>query len=98
MAAATERLPVLVTKAQKSTIARKAKRARLTMGEFVRRAAEAYDPSAEDAALLAGLAEQIRKTTDEAVAALDRALEAVARSEQRIAEMEAAHAGRGAGQ
>lgn len=96
MATATERLPVLVTREQKATIAKRAKAAKLTMGEFIRRAAEAYSPEADDAAL-DGLLEQVRKTTAEAGKALDEALAAVAQSQKRIEQMEAAHAARKAG-
>ena len=39
MAAATERIPVLVTAKEKAMIAKLAKDAHLSMGEFLRRAA-----------------------------------------------------------
>ena len=87
MASATERLPVLVSKAQKAEIAQRAKEASLTMGEFLRRAAAAYRPAAEDG-LLEGMLGQIKKSSDLANTALDRALENLAASEQRIAAME----------
>lgn len=58
MAAATERIPVLVTPDQKAEITRKAKAANLTVGEFVRRAAAAYQPDDENG-VLERLIEQI---------------------------------------
>ncbi|RJQ48843.1 MAG: hypothetical protein C4528_01840 [Gammaproteobacteria bacterium] len=86
--AATERLTVLVTKAQKAQIAKQAKNGNLTMGEFVRRAAQAYRPD-EDDTLLEGLLDQVKKTTQEATAAIDSALAYVAESNARIERMEA---------
>ena len=93
MAAANERIPVLVTKEQKIRLIKKATSARLSVSEFMRRAAEAYRPDADDN-LLDGLIDQVRKTTTEASRALDDALAFVAASESRIAKMEAAHARR----
>ncbi len=93
--AATERIPLLVTPAQKALIAKRAKASKLTVNEFVRRAAEGYDPSDDDEALIR-LVAQVKKTTHEATTALDAALEACAESNRRIARMEAAHAARGA--
>jgi phage shock protein A len=91
--AATERIPLLVTPAQKALFARKAKASKLTVNEFVRRAAEAYDPSDNDEALIR-LVAQVKQTTHEATTALDAALKACAESNRRIAGMEAAHAAR----
>ena len=93
MAAANERITVLVTKEQKIRLIKKATSARLGVSEFMRRAAEAYQPDASDD-MLDGLVEQIRKTTAQASKALDDALAFVAASENRIAKMEAAHARR----
>ena len=45
---ASERLPVLVTKEQKARIAEKARAANLTMGELVRRAVDAYEPTEDE--------------------------------------------------
>jgi uncharacterized protein (DUF1778 family) len=91
--AATERIPLLVTPAQKALFAKKAKASQLTVNEFVRRAAEEYDPSDEDAALLR-LVAQVKQTTHEAMAALDAALKSCADSNRRIADMEAARVAR----
>lgn len=87
--AATERIPVLVTPDQKANITRKAKAANLTVGEFGRRAAEAYRPDDDDG-VFERLIEQIKKTGTRASRALDRSLAFVAESEKRIEELEAA--------
>jgi phage shock protein A len=89
--AATERIPLLVTPAQKALFTKRAKASKLTVNEFVRRAAEAYSPSDEDEALIR-LVAQVKQTTHEATAALDTALKSCADSNRRIADMEAAHA------
>lgn len=93
MATATERLPILVTKAQKAQIAKKAKDAKLTMGEFVRRAAQAYTPG-EDNTILEGLIDQVKKTAREASGAIDSALAFVTASNARIERMEAKNTAR----
>jgi hypothetical protein len=91
--AATERIPLLVTPAQKALFTRKAKASKLTVNEFVRRAAESYDPNDDDEALLR-LVAQVKQTTHEATAALEAALKSCADSNRRIAEMESAHVAR----
>lgn len=91
--AATERIPLLVTPTQKAQFARKAKALKLTVNEFVRRAAETYNPSDDDEALLR-LVMQVKQTTQEATLAMDAALKACAESNQRIAKLESAHAAR----
>lgn len=63
--ATTDRLLVLMTKDQKAKIAKRAKAANLTMGEFLRRAAFAYQPEQDEKAL-EGLIEQVKKTTRDA--------------------------------
>jgi hypothetical protein len=85
---ATDRLPVLLSPKQKQRIAQRAKRANLTMGEFLRRAAEAYRPD-EDAAGLDRLINFARTSATQASQAIDAALTAVAASERRIQRMEA---------
>jgi capsule polysaccharide export protein KpsE/RkpR len=92
--AATERIPLLVTAPQKALIARKAKASRLTVNEFVRRAAEVYDPGDNDEALVR-LVAQLKQAAQEATAALDAALNTCTESNRRIAELEAAHRARG---
>ena len=79
------------TPAQKALFAKKAKASKLTVNEFVRRAAEAYNPSDDDEALLR-LVAQVKQNTREATAALEAALASCAASSSRIADMEAAHA------
>jgi len=87
MATATERIPVLVSPAEKSQIANMAKAAGLSMGEFLRQAASAFTPS-EDDQILDGMIAQMNKTTAQANAAIDKALQFVAASNKRIAAME----------
>ncbi|MDP2829355.1 MAG: hypothetical protein Q8O37_12210 [Sulfuricellaceae bacterium] len=87
MATATERIPVLVTIAEKARIANMAKTAELSMGEFLRRAASSYHPS-EDEKTLEGMIAQMDKTTAQANAAIDQALAFVEASNKRIALME----------
>lgn len=91
--AATERIPLLVTPAQKSLLVKKAKASKLTVNEFVRRAAEVYNPADDDEALMR-LVEQVKRTAREAASALDAALKSCAESNDRMAAMEAAHAAR----
>lgn len=87
MATATKRIPVLVTTAEKGRIAKMAKDAGVSMGEFLRRAASSFRPSEEDE-VLAGMIDQMSKTTAQASAAIDEALAFVAASNKRIAAME----------
>ena len=88
---ATERIVVLVTPEQKAEISSRAKEAKLTVGELLRRAAAAYSMDEQDDAL-AGLVEQVRKSAAQASKALDDALRQVSASQRRIAIMEKAHA------
>lgn len=91
--AATERIPVLVTREQKARLARRAKAANLTMAEFLRRAAEQYQPDADEKAL-EKLIDQVKETGDQATRAVEAALAFVAESQERIADMESAHSAR----
>ena len=93
MATATERIPVLVTAAEKSQIAKMAKAAGLSMGEFLRRAAASFRPSDDDQAL-EGLINQMNKSTLQATKAMDVALAFCEASNKRIAKMEHQHAKR----
>ena len=63
-----------------------AKSAGVSMGEFLRRAASAYRPS-EDDKMLEGMITQMDKTTAQANAAIDKALEFIEASNKRIAMM-----------
>jgi hypothetical protein len=91
--AATARIPVLVTPAQKSLLARKAKQSNLTLNEFFRRAAEVYDPD-DDNQAWARLIQQVRESTRTASDAMELTLAACAESDKRIAAMETAHRSR----
>jgi hypothetical protein len=85
---ATDRLPILLSSEQKKRIAQRAKKANLTMGEFLRRAAETYR-SDEDETGLERLIDLVKASTMQASRAIDVALAAVAASERRIKRMEA---------
>jgi hypothetical protein len=87
MTTATQRIPVLVTQAEKNQIARMAKDSGLSMGEFLRRAATAFRPT-EDEKMLVGMIDQMNKTTAQANEAIDKALSFVEASNKRIAAME----------
>lgn len=87
VATATERIPVLVTTQEKAKIAKLAKEADLSMGEFLRRAAASFRP-AEDGRMLEGMIDQMAKTTAQACAAIDDALDFIEASNRRIAAME----------
>ena len=93
MAAATQRIPVLVTAAEKKRIARKAREAGLSMGEYLRRAASAFSPAEEEQGLVRLIAE-VEKSTAAAAAAIDDAVAYCEASDRRIAAMEAAAAAR----
>lgn len=87
--AATERIPVLVTAQEKNRIAEMAKASGLSMGEYLRRAAESFRPSeSEEDKMLDGMIEQMVKTTTQASAAIDDALAFVAASNKRIAALD----------
>ena len=62
--AATERIPLLVTPTQKALFTRKAKASRLSVNEFVRRAAELYNPGDDDEVLLRLLLQVKRRIAD----------------------------------
>ena len=86
--AATERVPVLMTPAEKKRVVAKAKKAGLTTGEYMRRAAEGFRPEDDDEALEA-MIDQMNQATASAEKAIDKALAFVAASNRRIAGMEA---------
>ncbi len=87
-ATATARVPVLMTAKEKTQIARKAKEAGISMGEYLRRAAESFRPSEDDKAL-AAMIEQMLKATERADQAIEEALTFVDASNRRMAAMEA---------
>jgi hypothetical protein len=86
MAAATERIVVQVTAAQKRAIAATAKRLGLNVSELMRQAAQGFTPSNDEQEILA-LVERVTASTKEANDALDDALSFVAESNKRIAAM-----------
>ncbi len=88
MATATARVPVLMTEAEKSRIVEKARRAGLSTGEYMRRAAQSFRLS-EDDKIMEGMIDQMLKATERAERAIEDALEYVAASNERIAAMEA---------
>ena len=88
MAAATERVPVLMTPTEKKRVISKAKKAGLTTGEYMRRAAERYQPADDEKALEAMISE-MNKATQSAEKAIDDALAFVTASNKRILAMEA---------
>jgi hypothetical protein len=83
MSALTVQVPVLMSKAQQTRLARKARASKLTMGELLRQAGERFDPE-EDIALLERLAQHVTQTTTKAIRAIDQTLSLVAASERRI--------------
>lgn len=87
MGAATQRIPVLVNAVEKGRIAAMARKSGISMGEFLRRAATAFQPE-EDDKILEGMIAQMRKTTLAANAAIDRALASVEASNRRIDALE----------
>ncbi len=71
---ATARIVTLMTPAEKARLESKARRANLSLGEFIRRAVEAYDPQERDQLVeLAELACRFREGAERASAAVDRA-------------------------
>lgn len=70
---ATERVVVLMTPADKRRLEEKAKAAQLSIGEFVRRAVDAYDPSGEEAAEIDVVLGKIKEMGDEILERLDAA-------------------------
>lgn len=90
MATTNERIPILVTKADKAKFAKKAKASGLSISEFARTAMERFDPSAEDEEqALDVLLEQVKRGTAEAEKSLDDALAYCAQSEARLARLDA---------
>lgn len=87
MAAATERVPVLMTPAEKKRVVSKAKEIGVTTAEFMRRAASGYQPENDDRALEA-MIDEMNRASENAGKAIDDALSFVAKSNKRIARME----------
>ena len=87
MATATERVPVLMTPDEKNRVVSKAKKFGITIGEYMRRAADGYRPAEDDEALEA-MIHEMNKATDNAERAIDDAMDFVKASNQRIKIME----------
>ena len=86
----TERIPIVVTKAEKARFARKAKSCGLSISEFARTAMDHFDPmEAAGQGALEGMITQIRRGTEEAVAAVDAALKFCAASDRRLNKLDA---------
>lgn len=88
MAANTARIPVLVSEDEKARIAEAAAAAGLSVGEFLRRAAAAYEPDADDDRALLAMIAQMEAATARAERAIDDTLAFVEASNERIARME----------
>jgi len=78
-----------MTGKEKAEIAKKAKAAGLSMGEYLRRAAKSFKPP-KDEEVLEKMIEQMVKATERAEKSIDEALAFVEASNRRIAKMEAA--------
>ena len=90
MSTATERIPILVTKADKVKFARKAKSFGLSISEFARTAMDRFEPEDEnEAETLSKMITQIRRGTNEADVALGNALGYCAASELRLKKLDA---------
>ena len=77
--AVSERVITLMTPSEKDRLEGKARQAKISVGEFVRRSVEAYDPDEiQQLEQLALLARAFRESTERASAAVDRAREDVA--------------------
>ena len=72
MATSKVRVPVLMTEAEKSRIVVKARRAGLSTGEYVRRAAQSFRLS-EDDKIMEGMIDQMLKATERAERAIEDA-------------------------
>jgi len=87
MSIADQRIPVLVTTTEKTKIGKQAKKAGLSVGEYMRRAAKSYNAS-EDEQALSAMINQMVKATDRAEKAIDDTISFVEASNKRIEKME----------
>ena len=90
----TVQVSVLMNRSQKLRLARKAKLAKLTMGELLLRGGERYSPD-EDSALLDQFVRQVRRAAGKAIRSIDHTLDLVAESERRIQQLARAASQRG---
>jgi ferritin-like metal-binding protein YciE len=71
----TERVITLMTPTEKLLLEKKARDTGISVGEFVRRSVDAYDPEeAREIEKLVALAAEVKQATERASAALDKAL------------------------
>ncbi len=85
--AATERVPILMTPAEKKRIVKKAKKLSISTSEYIRRAADNFSPT-EDEEALEAMIEQMNLATHRAEKAIDDVLAFVKASNKRIHKME----------
>ena len=82
---ATERVTVLMTPVEKAALEAKAKGAGVSVGEFVRRSVDSFDPEeAAELVQLAALAAELQRSNNEASAALDRALASIEKTRTQL--------------
>jgi hypothetical protein len=90
VSAATERVVVLMTPADKRSLEEKAKAAAISVGEFVRRAVEVYDPAGEETEQIEAMLRHIEKMGQEILSGLDAATEQVRSTRAYLAERRSA--------
>ena len=88
MATATERIPVLMTPAEKKQVVSRARKIGITTSEYMRRAAAGYRPNDDDKALGA-MIDEMNRASKRAEMAIDKTLDYLAKSNKRIAGIEA---------
>ena len=88
MATATARIPVLMTVTEKKRVVKKAEKAGIPTSQFMRQAAENYQPNKDDEALSAML-DQMNLATDNMSRSIDDCLSYVDKSNKRIEALEA---------
>ena len=71
--AASERVVVLMTPDDKRSLEAKAKAAEMSVGEFLRRAADAYDPTGEETEQIEAMLKHMKKMGEEILSSLDTA-------------------------
>jgi len=82
---ASERVTTLMTMTEKAALEKKAKRAGVSVGEFVRRSVDAFDP--EEAIMLAqlgALALEVQRSSQAASDTLDKALADIAATKAQL--------------
>ena len=81
----TERVITLMTRTEKSLLEKKARETGISVGEFVRRSVDAYDPEeALELEQLAALAREVKRAAEKASAALDKAQANVAQTLEQL--------------